>query len=330
MNKEIPDIAIRELSLEERRGLAVEAAYEADTPMNALAIGGRKISRRAFLNAGVIGISGMALTGCMSSMGGRNDVEIVRKTITVPNLPAAFRGKTIALVSDIHSSPFLDLQDLKHVAKLVKDLGADIIVMPGDFVTSHRNEALPLVEAFDGISAPLGVYGSTGNHDFYVNADLVSAAVESAGIKMLRNDNTKITLGNESLYLLGIDDNDYGQIDHYVEGKSAPHVEAAFANIPERAATILLCHKPYKFEEYAKTNVGLVLSGHTHGGQVVFGRIGGTVLSISSVATRFIDGLFRPDESVSSSQLYVTRGIGVVGLPIRVNCPPEITVISLV
>lgn len=331
LKKEISDLAVRPLTGSEQEALVAARALELgeETPMNALAIGSRKISRRAFLHSSVIGISGIALTGCMSSMDTRNDVEIVRKTITVPNLPAAFRGKTIALLSDIHSSPFLDLDGLKNVAALLQSQNADMIVMPGDFVTSHRNEALPLVEAFTGLTAPLGVFGSTGNHDFYVDADLVSAAVESAGIKMLRNDNISISIGDDKLYLMGIDDNDYGQIDDFVEGRKASHVEAAFANIPESAATILLCHKPYKFDQYAKTNVGLVLSGHTHGGQVVFGRIGGTVLSISSVATRFIEGLFRADEEVSDSQLYVTRGIGVVGLPIRVNCPPEITMITL-
>ena len=288
------------------------------------------LTRRAFVQTSVLGLSGIALASCTRGLMDRNDIEITHRTFEIPNLPKAFEGKTISFLSDIHSSPFMDLEELKHVVSLVNSLNSDFVVIPGDFVTSHHNEIGPFAEAMSDLRAPLGVYACTGNHDYYAGVDLVSKAVEDINFKLLRNENVRITLGGESLYLIGVDDEDAKEIKHYVEGGHASHIESAYRGVPENAASILLCHKPYFFEEFAKTNVGLMLSGHTHGGQIVLGRIGRTVMTFSSLASEYIDGLYLPRESKSKSQMYVSRGIGVVGVPIRINCPPEITQITLV
>lgn len=308
---------------------SAEIAEVADTPMNALANGNHRISRRTFLHSSIIGISGFALAGCVNGIVTRGDIEVTRKTITLPHLPEAWKGKTITHLTDIHSSPFMTLGDLKRVVHVTNSLKSDAIVMTGDFVTSHRNEIPALVEALSELRAPMGVYASTGNHDYYCGVDLVSRGMEDAGITMVRNDCVPLTIAGQTVYLLGVDDQDDPTISSFVQGGHAPHIEATFRGLPEKAATILLAHKPYRFEEYAMTNVGLMLSGHTHGGQIVFGRFGGTVLSISSVASKFIEGHYTPSKSYSVSQLYVSRGLGTVGLPVRVNCPPEILQITL-
>lgn len=287
------------------------------------------LTRRAFLHTSILGVSGVALASCTRGIIDRNDIEITQKTFAIPNLPSAFEGKTITFLSDIHSGPYMDLDGLKRVVKIANSLNSDAIVIPGDFVTSAPEEVNPFAEAMAELRAPYGVFACTGNHDYYAGVDVVSRGVEDSGIHLLRNENVAWTIDNQSLYILGVDDTDAATIKHYTEGKTAPHIEAMMRGIPSNAATILLCHKPYMFEEFAKTNVGLILAGHTHGGQIVLGRLGKTVLTFSSLASEYCDGIYLPETSKSKTQMYVSRGIGVVGVPIRINCPPEITKITL-
>jgi hypothetical protein len=146
---------------------------------------------------------------------------------------------------------------------------------------------------------------------------------------MLRNENRALTIGSEKLHLLGIDDEDSESIINFINGKHAPHIDETFRGIPHNAATILLCHRPYRFDEYAQTRIGLMLSGHTHGGQIVLARIGKSVITLCSLASEFIDGFYDATENGSHSRMYVSRGLGVVDLPFRLNCPPEITQFTL-
>ncbi|MDP4233550.1 MAG: metallophosphoesterase [Bacteroidota bacterium] len=290
---------------------------------------GRSFSRRAFLHSSILGVSGLALASCTRGIMDRNEIEITHRTFHIPNLPAEWDGKTITFLSDIHSGPFMDVDDLKRVVKTTNELNSDLIVMPGDFVTSSTSELPPLLEAMSELRAPMGVFACTGNHDYYAGVDDVSRGVEDTPIQMLRNSNAKLMINGQPLYLIGVDDDDAKDVTRYVEGHAAPHIEAAYHGVPENAASVLMCHKPYHFESFAKTNVGLMLSGHTHGGQIVLGRIGETVMAFSTIASKYVEGIYLPRESRSQTQMYVSRGIGVVGLPIRINCPPEITRITL-
>ncbi len=288
------------------------------------------ISRRRFLYSSIVGVSAVAVAGCVGGIASRNNIEVSRISVTIPNLPAEFKNTTITLASDIHSSPYMTLGDMKNIVKIINDLRSDIILLPGDFVTSHRNELPPVVEALSELRAPMGVFATTGNHEFYVDADLVSEGITSAGILMLRNDNFVLHRNGAALYILGVDDIDAEGIVQYVDGKPAPHIEAVFKNVPTNAATILMNHKPYRFEDYTKTNVGLMLSGHTHGGQIVLARFGKTVICPSAFASKYIEGLYLDPANISKTQMYVSRGLGTVALPMRLNCPPEITQITLV
>lgn len=287
------------------------------------------MTRRAFLHTTILGVSGIALASCTTGIVDRNDIEITHRSFEIPNLPEAWNGRTVTFLSDIHSGPFMDVNELRNVVRLVNGLKSDVIVMPGDFVTSHTNEIPPFLEAMSELKAEHGVYACTGNHDYYAGVDAVSKAVEEINFKLLRNENARLTIGGESLYMIGVDDDDAKEVKSFVQGKPASHIEAAYKGVPEKSASILLCHKPYYFEEYSKTNVGLMLSGHTHGGQIVLGRIGRSVMTFSSLASEYVEGTYTPQESNSKTQLYVSRGIGVVGVPIRINCPPEITQITL-
>ena len=289
----------------------------------------RLISRRKFLYAGIATVSAAAITGCVSGIVTRKNVQLSYRTIQLPNLPPAFKGLTITLASDIHSSPYMTLEDMQEIASLILKLKSDVILLPGDFVTTHRNELPPAVEALSVLRAPMGVYATTGNHEFYVDADLVSEGIESIGIRMMRNENFALEKDGQKLYLLGVDDINDDESIAYTQGKPAQHIEALFKGVPENAATILMCHKPYRFDEFAKTNVGLMLSGHTHGGQIVFGRFGERVLCLSSMASKYVEGHYEITEGAKRTQMYVSRGLGTVALPMRFNCPPEITQITL-
>jgi predicted MPP superfamily phosphohydrolase len=288
------------------------------------------MTRRKFLYGSIMATTSIAVVGCVGGIVSRNNIEITKTTIALPNLPPEFKGTTITLASDIHSGHYMELDEMKNIVRLINDLKSDIILLPGDFVTTHLNELPPVVEALSALHAPMGVFATTGNHEFYVGADEISEGIVSAKIAMLRNENFAIKKNGASLYLLGIDDKDADDINAYIDGKPAPHVEATFSGVPENAATILMNHKPYRFEEYAKTNVGLMLSGHTHGGQIVLARFGKRVITPSAFASKYIEGLYTPDNQNSRSQMYVSRGLGTVALPMRLNCPPEITQITLV
>src|SRR6516164_5926174 len=105
------------------------------------------ITRRKFLYGSILAVSGAAITGCVSGIVTRKHVEVTYRTITIPNLPPSFKGLKITLASDIHSSPYMSLEDMQEIAKLINALNSDVILLPGDFVTGHRNELPPVVEA---------------------------------------------------------------------------------------------------------------------------------------------------------------------------------------
>jgi len=174
------------------------------------------LTRRAFLHTSILGVSGIALASCTRGIMQRNDIEITHRSFALPNLPPAFEGKTITFLSDIHAGPFMDVGEMQHITRIVNDLNSDIIVIPGDFVTSHVNEIEPFAEGMSGLKARYGVYACTGNHDYYAGVDMVSRGVESIGLNLLRNENTAITIDGQSLYIIGVDDDAAGSIAKYV------------------------------------------------------------------------------------------------------------------
>ena len=204
-----------------------------------------------------------------------------------------------------------------YVAAL-NNLKTDIIFVPGDFVNSQTDEVYPFVEAFSSLRAPYGVYGCLGNHDYYADVDVVAKEVDGCGIKLLRNDAVKILKGNSFINLVGVD-------DIPINGKPDPYLERALSSVQNSNPRILLCHKPYYLETFASRNIDLTLSGHTHGGQIVFAKVGNLIVCPAALFSKYVWGLYE----FGNSQMYVTRGIGTVGVPFRINCPPEITKITL-
>jgi uncharacterized protein len=281
--------------------------------------GRRRALRAALVSAAAIaGAPALALGGSIDPGDGR-DFEVVRARIRIPNLPERLRGLRIAMISDIHSGPYMDKATMDRYVAAINRMRPELILIPGDFVQSRVDEADPLCESLQHLRAEYGVYGCLGNHDFYADGDTVATDLERAGVRMLRNENVSPDPRGERFNLIGIDD---------VRQRHPFDMLFALASAELRRDTpsLLLCHKPYYFDEAATWGVDLMVSGHTHGGQIVLGRVPGAVVTPAALVSGYVEGAYRRD----ASQLYVTRGIGVVGLPIRVNCPPEITALTLV
>lgn len=276
-------------------------------------------SRRAFLQKGVIGLSAYSFIGATAGVVGKDDYEIIRKTVSIPNLPDAFKGFTIGIMSDIHSSVFMNKEDMSAYVSIMNSLNTDLVVVTGDMVNSQTEEVYPFAEAFSQLRASYGIYGVLGNHDFFTkNVELVAKEIDGCGVKLLRNDAVKIAKDGSFFNLIGVDD---------IGRRTDPndYLSRALSSVTNERPKILLCHKPYYFDNAKEMNIDLTLSGHTHGGQVVFGVVDRTPISLAALASKYVAGLYQ----LGSSQLYVNKGIGSVGVPFRINCPPELTVITL-
>jgi predicted MPP superfamily phosphohydrolase len=228
-------------------------------------------------------------------------------------LPEVFSGLRIVQISDIHHGLFLPEQWLAEAVQQTNRLRADIVVLTGDFVTYSRANIEPAAEILSRLRARYGVLAVLGNHDFRVGADAVTSALRRKHIEVLRNQHVKLQFGGSSLYVAGVDDYGYGA-----------DVRRAVRGIPRDSATVLLAHNPRIIHLASRHGVSLVLSGHTHGGQVNLPLLG-TVYGRSPERLRYKIGWDR----LGPTQIYVSRGIGTIVLPWRLRCPAEITHLEL-
>jgi uncharacterized protein len=228
-------------------------------------------------------------------------------------LPSAFHGLRVVQISDIHHGLFLPKEWLSEAVRQANRLNPDIIALTGDFVTYSRRNIVPAAELLGRLWARYGVYAVLGNHDFRVDADAITLALRRQRIEVLRNRHAKLWFGGESIYLAGVDDYGYGA-----------DLRRAVRGVPSEATTILLAHNPRVIHLASRHNVSLVLSGHTHGGQVNLPVLG-TVYGRSPERLRYKIGWDR----MGTTQIYVNRGIGTIVLPWRLRCPAEITHLEL-
>jgi uncharacterized protein len=289
------------------------------------------LSRRKFLRTATFAFSAYAFGAATYGAVRTNAYEINYKEIKINNLPPELKGTTITLFSDIHAGQYMTEKDMRLYAEAVNELQSDIICIPGDFVNFQSEDAKGVARSFRDLKAKYGIYGSLGNHDYFQNADYVTQVLNNESpIKLLRHAHEKLTINGKNLYILGAEDTvsagagGFGIILDYLDktAKDLNTMEINYTTSPK----ILLCHKPYAFDEMAKRDIDLVLSGHTHGGQVVPVKFGSFNLSFAAFVSKYIEGLYK----LGNVNMYVSRGIGTVALPIRINCPPEITKITLI
>ena len=245
---------------------------------------------------------------------------VTRRTLVFDNLPAGLDGLRIVHLSDVHAGIHMSGEKMAAIAAETNALKADLIVQTGDMIDISQSFIPDYVRAFRDLSAPLGVVTVLGNHDRYTGADAVIKGVRDAGQVFIKNGVHLIERGGASLALVGIDDPRNWRADDPQEEDLGAALQVT---PPEREAfRILLAHRPGAFDGAAPRGIPLTLAGHIHGGQFYLPVIG---WSPGRLITKYVMGHF----TQGSSQLYVSRGIGVVGVPLRVFVPPEIALFEL-
>jgi len=247
-------------------------------------------------------------------------------------------------ISDVHLSAYMTRESVRRAVDMANDVGADLAVVTGDLITGMHDSMHDCIEEVRHLHAPLGVYGCNGNHEIYARAeDLAERLYHQAGMKLLRRENAIINYKGASLNLIGVD----YQRERTPSGRKQQMLANLEPLVRRDMPNILLSHNPNTFNRAAELGVELQLAGHTHGGQVQV-EILDVSLSPARFITDYIAGLYHrpllmPDqpkrmgETIKLMQhapnglsaLYVNRGLGTVGAPVRLGAPPEITHIVL-
>lgn len=273
--------------------------------------------RRAFFydmaNLGVVG-SSLLLTGCgVAQAKGRP--EVVAVDVPIANLPKEFDGFTIAQLTDIHIGPTIKRPQCMDVVRQCNDLGADMIAVTGDVVDGHVHALESDLEPLADLTAKYGVFFVTGNHEYYSGAAHWIHLMQTMGHRTLQNEHEMLVRGDARLCIAGVHDVQGGW---YLENHWTKPAKA-LEHTGRRDATIMLAHHPSSIQEVCQYNVDLQLSGHTHGGQYFPGNL------LARFTQGYVAGLYRHQ----GSWLYVSRGTGYWGPPIRLGVPPEMTLITL-
>jgi predicted MPP superfamily phosphohydrolase len=245
---------------------------------------------------------------------GKERYETVERTIRLPRLSPVLAGLRIVQLTDIHVGNFMKQAKLEWYVRAVNDLHPDLIALTGDFIGSSAHFIPACAAALEKLQAREGVFACLGNHDYWVGAERVTEALQTAGVDVLRNEARKLSLKGATLNVAGVDDPWRGFADF----------DRALSMSDPNAPTIMLCHQPDLFPAVVQRDVDLTLAGHYHGGQVKLQFLGMEV-SPAHLVSEFVEGHFVQGHS----QLYVSRGIGITGPPVRLNAPPEITLLHL-
>jgi predicted MPP superfamily phosphohydrolase len=265
------------------------------------------ISRRTALKALAASGIGVVAGGAAYGFYWREALQLSTLEVPVSGLPAELSGLRIGLITDVHRSRWVSAEDVAVAVKLTMTARPDLIVLGGDYVTwGDRQYVDAAAESLSGLSAPHGVFAILGNHD---DDHDMPAALARQQVQVLRDARTRVTIGASAIELVGI----------RFWTKRQSDIAALMKNAKD--PVVLLAHDPRRLTEAAALNVPLMLSGHTHGGQVVLPGAG----AIAARKFPVVSGLARQDKTT----LFVSRGVGTVYVPIRLNCPPEVVLLTL-
>lgn len=266
------------------------------------------ITRRAVLKGALATAIG-GLTGAVSygMAYERHRLGVTEATMPFFGLPPALDGLRVALLTDIHHSALVPADDVTRAVELALSTRPDMIVLGGDYVTyGDRNFVEPVAELLSPLRAPNGVFAILGNHD---DDREMPAALVKRDITVLKDQRTRVVIRGEALELAGIRfwTRRPADIAKVLKGADDP--------------VLLLAHDPRRLTEAVALNIPAVLSGHTHGGQVVLPGVG----AVARARFPVVEGLARRERS----SIFVSRGIGTVYVPVRINCPPEVALVTL-
>jgi len=283
--------------------------------------------RRKFLSNTAVAAGSIPFAACgYGFLFGRIEFEKSLVRMKLPRLPKEFNGFRIAQLSDIHIGPFMTSSDVRHVVGMTNALKPDLILLTGDYITWDPATQEAAVDSLTGLKAPFSVYGCLGNHEMWTHTEAsITRLFARRNIKILRQERTAIRVGNENLNLIGVDFESPGHMGPPIEGRVRQYLEGVGGLIRPGQVNILLSHNPNTFDRAAQMEIDLSLAGHTHGGQVTLDFISPD-LSPARLLTPYVEGHFQKP----GGQLYVNRGIGTIGVPIRFGSPPEITLFELV
>jgi predicted MPP superfamily phosphohydrolase len=277
------------------------------------------LTRRNFLLGTTTAAAGLAL---YSGEFARHEISILTHTISIDKLPDAFHNFRIAQISDIHFDEYTEPSFVRRVIAHVNSLAPDLVLLTGDYISFTplpRSFVLGAMhrcaEVLRGIACPQR-FAVMGNHDSFLGAPIIHPILTAVDIPLLVNEYVPIERDGKRLWLCGMHD----PVTH------VPELDRAIPAKPD-GPVILMCHAPdYADDVIAHPRghlIDFMVSGHSHGGQVRLPFIGPVILPFGG--RKYVEGLFR----FGRVQLYVNRGIGAVGLPFRLNCPPEITLFTL-
>jgi uncharacterized protein len=241
--------------------------------------------------------------------------RVVKRQVAIPDLPDQLVGYRIVQLSDVHCGPFTPGTRVRRWVERANTLSGDLVAVTGDLITTGHAYVDTVARELGGLRARDGVFACMGNHDYFTDGEVFARALVREGLNVLRNRGEMITRGQASLYVAGVDDTWTRRND----------VRRAMAARPHGAPAVLLAHDPDLVTEAAAAGVDLMLSGHTHGGQFAM-PVASRRWNLARLMTPFTVDLYR----LGKTALYVNRGLGTTGPPIRVGARPEITVLTLV
>ena len=285
-------------------------------------------SRRNFFRyAGYIAGGIPIVAAIYGFVAGRLKYRVERVEVPIANLPKELDGFKIAQLSDIHIGDFMPREEVRRAVDIANGLKPDLAVVTGDFVSNEFDPLGDCISELARLSAPLGTWGCNGNHEIYANAEASAQALfQQYGMKLLRQENVELDWRGKKLNLIGVD----YQRDHMTRGPAGPMLQGIEPLISREHPNILLSHNPNSFHRAAEMGIELSLAGHTHGGQVKV-EIVDHSFSPARLITDFVAGLYHlpMGENGKNAALYVNRGLGTFGVPLRIGVLPEITLLTL-
>jgi len=285
---------------------------------------------------------------------GRLRYTVERVDVPIANLPPELDGLRIAQLSDIHIGDYMPPHEIARAVAMANELKPDISVVTGDFVSSEGDPLDACINELAKLRAPLGVWGCNGNHEIYAGVeDEAERLFQEKGMRLLRARNQVVEHKGARFNLIGVD----YQRDHMVSGeRTGPMLQEIEHLVRRDMPNILMSHNPNSFPRAAELGIELSLAGHTHGGQVKVEIVDHSV-SPARLISPFVAGLYKlpikqpsalshqPSEKArdgnghnvalpasngtSKAALYVNRGLGTFGFPVRLGVPPEITLLTL-
>jgi uncharacterized protein len=276
-------------------------------------------TRRQFLQrAAAVGAVAVVGDGILLAP---NFPRIVRQVLRLQRWPERLNGFTVAVLSDFHYDPFFSIHPLHATIGMVNGLHPDLVVLVGDFVSvppfgDEKKAAFaaePCARLLRRITAPHGLWAVMGNHDDATDPERVTRALQAENIQVLDNQSQPIEQDGARFWLAGVDDVLNGTAD----------LSKTMHNVPAGEAVILLAHEPDFADEAAQFPIDLQLSGHSHGGQIRIPFL--PPLYLPELAKKYFWGTYH----IGPLTLHTSAGLGTIGIPMRLNCPPEITLLTL-